>query len=161
MSQSKSIYEEVLCSIFKKRNLLKANADGSIWVIKSTIYDNFSSKFQNSRDAFLKHIIVNNPSLLLICDEDPLSEGVHGSWRQSDNFMYIIPDDVNIKELSEFFHIGNWAIIATEHPISYQMLWPDKKIEKIKIMKNHNISLILEAYYDNEPWTLYLNLDNL
>jgi hypothetical protein len=66
----------------------------------------------NAIDKLLNEIIDGYDYHIIEYDDDPVIEIMGGEWSPMGNYTWFISGRLNAKEVSEWFYLGNWYILA-------------------------------------------------
>ncbi len=117
-------------------------------------------EYQNKRCELLGLLLAEAESVYLHCGEDdPLDGGPKGSWHRLSETSWIVPDDVDLSQLYQWLDIGNWLLYAAPSPLPNDAI--TQKILKdpaalYEAVAEHHVSWLIDAFYDNDPWTVVL-----
>lgn len=116
--------------------------------------------------ALLSLILSLYPESYLIYYDDPIRDGeLSGDWKELNDKIWLIPNNVNVAETLKWLDPGDWTISNSKKPARLNVHSPSKKLLKkngIKIlnqMKDHNMPYILMATSDDVAWIILLNPD--
>jgi hypothetical protein len=107
----------------------------------------------NVIDKLLNEIIGGYDYYIIEYDDDPVIEVLGGEWTLMDNYTWLISGHLNAEEISKWFYMGNWYILAgNEKNITPLPPFEFNKINN-SMFAATNAAAALIAFYDNaEIW---------
>jgi len=99
-------------------------------------------------------------SVILAYSEDPIDEGPAGVWRRVGNNSWVVPPDVDVDELLEWLHLGNWQLYCflgdKEHK-KWAFPFHVEPAEFFNRMEEDEVAFCIDSFHDDVSWSIYLN----
>jgi hypothetical protein len=94
--------------------------------------------------------------------EAPREHGLTGSWQLAARETWLLPADENSGELlGKLLFLGDWTLYLAVDPVPATSL-PDcfrsTPFELSSFVESHGIPVLVEAFHDNNPWRLVVEL---
>lgn len=162
-----------LVALMKGRNVRRVHAQLPIWEIKATGVvqglveligrsPSIRESYDERRVAVLASFIRAGERSFLICDRG-LMLALEGAAR-SDSGEWELGHEVDAQRLFNALCIETWQLYGRAKPICDGddvcldlMRRPEQTMES---MVEYNISYVIDAFHDNEPWRVALNPKN-
>jgi hypothetical protein len=147
--------------IIGNKNIRSLKTGVSAWKIEAGLFSFFAqTEYEIRKQRLLEEIISTFPNLIVSFDENPIEDGLKGNWRRAGDLQksmdWFIPSDVDVSEFKRWTYVGGWALYVSSEAVNFP---GSNRLDTImSFLKTHDIPLKLVAYYDNDPWFLYLNV---
>ena len=119
-------------------------------------------RFENLRIEILETALALSGPGFLASDEALDDYDVGGVWSQVVRDTWQVPDGVDLRALLHGpLRLGGWTLYTGAHPVTLEKL-PDafaiSAIELADFATSHAIPFFLQAFQDDDPWRLFVEL---
>lgn len=109
------------------------------------------------RERLFTHLLLRFPKSVLVFDEDPVKDGLSGSWIRTTGDGWLVPADADAKATYEWLHPGGWTLFAGDQSISLEDLNLNVSWSRIpgsihEFIVRHELDYLLSSFWDNIYW---------